>query len=142
MKYRQFHDAGVADTFDAYPGKLRSRLLVLREMIFRIAEGAYEIGQIEETLKWGEPSYLTHAPKTGTTIRLSDVGGHDDRYAMSVHCQTSLLADFRAVYPELKYDGDRSLVFDIAARLPRKTVEHFIFSALTYHYRKKRGLGI
>lgn len=142
MKNRKFQNPAVKKAYDNYPGKVTDKLLVLRELIFRIAEESDEIGQIEETLKWDNASYLTHAPKSGTTIRLSTIRADDDKYAMSVHCQTSLISDFREIYPELAYDGNRSLLFGVNAELPLATVEHFISSALTYHYRKRHGIGI
>ncbi len=142
MTNRKFHNPAVKKAYDNYPRKITDKLLVMRELIFRIAGESDEIGQIEETLKWDNPSYLTHAPKSGTTIRLSAVRADEEKYAMSVHCQTSLVSDFRQMYPELDYDGNRSLVFNVNAKLPLATVEHFISSALTYHYRKRHSIGI
>ena len=139
MKQRQFRNPEVEKTFNAYPKKIRDKLLFLRGLIFQIAEESDEIGEIEETLKWGNPSYLTHAPKTGTTIRLSEVRACEDKYAISVHCQTSLVSEFRDIYPELEFDGNRSLIFNLNTELPHETIMHFISSALTYHRRKKNG---
>jgi len=134
MKHRNFENLEVKNTFNAFPKKIRDKLLVLRGLIFKIADESDEIGEIEETLKWGNPSYLTHAPKSGTTIRLSSV--RDGKYAISVHCQTSLVAEFRDIYPELEFDGNRSIIFGATAKLPLEPAKHFISSALTYHHRK------
>ncbi|MCZ6616568.1 MAG: DUF1801 domain-containing protein [Gammaproteobacteria bacterium] len=142
MKNRKFSNTAVKNVYDSYPRKITDKLLVLRELIFRIAGESDEIGQIEETLKWDNPSYLTHGPKSGTTIRLSPVGHDDEKCALSVHCQTSLVADFRQIYPELQYDGNRSVLFDVNVKLPLATIEHFISAALTYHHRKRLGIGI
>ena len=142
MKQRKFRNQKIENTFNAYPKKIRDKLLFLRGLIFRIAEESVEIGEIEETLKWGNPSYLTHAPKSGTTIRLSEVRACEGKYAISVHCQTSLVSEFRDMYPELEYDGNRSLVFDLNTEVPLETITHFISSALAYHHRKKNGTGI
>ena len=43
-------------------------MLQLRQRIFAVAE-AEGVGSLDETLKWGEPAYLTR-PRRGTTIRL------------------------------------------------------------------------
>ncbi len=137
MKHRKFEDPKVENTFNAYPKKIRDKLLVLRDLIFLVAEESDEIGDIEETLKWGNPSYLTHTPKSGTTIRLSEVRADDGKYAISVHCQTSLVSEFRDMYPELEFDGNRSIVFGATTKLPRETTKHFISLALTYHHRKR-----
>lgn len=40
-------------------------------------------GPIEETLKWGDPAYVTSATKSGSTIRVvwKKAGDHRDRRA-------------------------------------------------------------
>jgi len=142
VKQRKFENPVVKARFGTYPAKIRDKLLPIRELIFRIAAESDEIGAIEETLKWGNPSYLTVAPKSGTTIRLSTVNANDLTYAISVHCQTSLMSEFKAIYPQFEYDGNRSIIFSAENEISIAVIEHFIFSALTYHRRKKRGVGI
>lgn len=142
MISKKIRNPDVRDTFTGYSPKVASRLLAVRDLIFEIAARTDEIGEIEETLKWGEPSYLTRAPKSGTTIRLTTLRSDSEKFAVCVHCQTSLVADFRQVYPELDYDGNRGLVFDVESEMPVGVVEHFIHAALTYHQRRKSGAGI
>ena len=142
MKYQKFQNTDVENTFNAYPKIIKHKLLFLREIIFQIADEFDEIGKLEETLKWESPSYLTHSPKSGTTIRLSRVGVCNDKYAISVHCQTSLVSEFKEIYPELEYDGNRSLIVNVNDEFPLVKIRHFIYSALTYHHRKKHGIGI
>ena len=56
MKFVSKH---VEQKFSEYPITFRSKLLLLRELIFEVArENKSTIGEIEEVLKWGEPSYL------------------------------------------------------------------------------------
>jgi len=141
MKYRKFQTIKVENTFNAYPEMIKQKLLFFREIIFQVANESDEVGAIEETLKWGSPSYLTYSPKSGTTIRLSRVRGENDKCAISVHCQTSLVSECKAIYPELKYDGNRSLILDINRELPVEKIRHFIFLALTYHHRKNHEKG-
>ncbi len=142
MQYRKFQNIEIKNIFNAYPKTVKDKLLFFREIIFQIADESNEIGKIEETLKWENPSYLTHSPKSGTTIRLSKVRAYDDKYAISVHCQTSLVSEFKEIYPELEYNGNRSIILNVSHELPLAKIRHFIFSALTYHYRKKHGIGI
>ena len=54
-----FTDAAVKAVFDGYPEPIRSKLMALRSMIFETARRTDGVGDIEETLKWGQPSYLT-----------------------------------------------------------------------------------
>ena len=50
-----------------YPAALRDALLELRALILEVALETEAVGRLEETLKWGQPSYLTPATKSGTT---------------------------------------------------------------------------
>src|SRR5438445_2223082 len=92
-KQTAFADPAVEAVFRAYPDGVRKRLLALRRLIFDTAVATIGVGRIEETLKWGQPSYLTVNPRSGSTIRIDQVppGG----YALYVHCQTNLVATFR-----------------------------------------------
>ena len=58
----------VTAVFNSYPQKVKAKLLFLRQLIFDTAESIEGVGEIEETLKWGEPSYLTPISKSGSTI--------------------------------------------------------------------------
>ena len=142
MKNHKFTNKEVECVFDKYPTKISKKLLQLRESIYQVSQEHDQIGNIEETLKWDNPSYLTSSPKSGTTIRLSNTRSDKRKYAISVHCQSTLIAEFKEVYPELNYDGNRSIIFDANEKIKKDVVEHFIYLALTYHYRKKRGIGI
>ena len=85
-----------------------SRLLARRE---RPVDG---VGEVVETLKWGQAAYLTEKPKSGSTIRLGTVKGHENGYAMFFHCQTTLVSTFREIYPEtLSFQGKRAILFSL-----------------------------
>ena len=51
-------DSKVDSVFQKYPLKARQKILKVRGYILSIA-AEFDVGDIEETLKWGEPSYLT-----------------------------------------------------------------------------------
>jgi hypothetical protein len=133
-------DANVAAVLDTCPGAVRERLISLRDLIFETAAATPGVGRIEETLKWGQPSYLTPETKSGTTIRIDAVKNVPGRVAMYVHCQTSLIERFREIYPDdLIYEGNRAVLFDVDAPLPTEPLRHCIALALTYHRDKKRS---
>ena len=135
-----FQKAEVAAVFDAYPEPIRSRLLCLRELILEVAAAMPGVGEIEETLKWGQPSYLTPTTRSGSTIRIDEVNLR--QYGLYVHCQTTLAATFQQLYPdELTVDGNRCLLFDADADLPVEALKHCIALALTYHLAKKSHQG-
>ena len=137
----EFANDEIAATFESYRPEISEKLLTIRAIIFKIAQQHSEIGRIVEALKWQEPSYLTDSPKSGLTIRLSTTQ-HAEIYAISVHCQSRLISDFKEVYPQLSYDNNRSILLNINDEIPTQLIAQFIYLALTYHYRKKRGIGI
>ncbi len=139
MHTTTFQSTEIQEAFYAYPDAIRNKLLALRQLIFDVASNADEVGHIEETLKYGQPSYLTVRPKSGTVISIDQVSPEDSRYALYVH-QTTLINTFRDIYPdELTYDGTRGIIFDQDEDLPVDVVKHCILLALTYHRDKKRG---
>ncbi len=60
-------DPRVAEKFDSYPSKVQKKLNAIRKLILDTAKKDDSILEIEETLKWGEPSYLV---KKGSTLRM------------------------------------------------------------------------
>jgi len=142
VSYRNFNNKNVENTFMDYPENIRERLLQIRELIFSIADKSSEIGEIEETLKWENPSYLTAKPKSGTPVRLSGLASIEHKYAISVHCQTTLISEFKEVFTDLEFEGNRSIILDLREKVPTDDIERFVYLALTYHYRKKHGIGI
>src|SRR5437667_3180556 len=115
---RNFEDPAVEAIFATYPRNLRTKLMFLRNLIFETALTTEGVGELEETLKWGQPSYLTAESKIGSTIRIDRVKSRQGQYAMFFHCQTNLVATFRKLYPDLKYEGNRSIVFNLNDDLP------------------------
>lgn len=124
--------------FAGYAEPAGTRLRALRQLILDTARVTPGVGPVEETLRWGQPSYLTSKSGSGSTIRIDAVKGSSDRYALYVHCQTDLLATFRAHYGQaLSYEGERALVFDAGHPVDEGVVAHCISLALTYHLRRK-----
>jgi hypothetical protein len=135
---KSFEDDRVAEVFKGYPPALRAKLLALRRLIFETARRTEGVGRLDETLKWGQPSYLTPETGSGSTIRIDRVKGSETRYAVYLHCQTDLVERFRALYPEtLRFEGNRAIVLDTKAPLPAEALRHCIGLALTYHQRKR-----
>lgn len=132
-----FYSSQVADVFDAFPQVERTALLKLRALIFETAEELPEVGPLEETLKWGQPAYLTPKTKSGSTLRLGLTKGGG--VAVFAHCQTTIISDFRTHFPDtFDYDGNRAVHLNTKDDLPTDAVGLLISSALTYHLRRKR----
>lgn len=117
--------------FEAFPDEVRPILGRLREIILEVAATSKGVGEIEETLKWGQPSYLTKRPKSGTTIRLGVT--KSGKPALFTHCQTTVVSDFQSHFPnDLTYEGNRAVIIEnLDATEP--LLRQFISSAMTYH---------
>jgi len=125
----------VAEMFAGYPDAVRVRLLVLRQLILETADGLEGVGAIEETLKWGQPSYLTSVTGAGSTIRIAPTGqGSVHDYGMYFICRTDLVTRFRALFGDVfTYDKNRALLFNVDEALPTNELRECVAMALTYH---------
>ena len=127
-----FEDPEVEAIFAAFPAQERAGLLTLRELIFDTADQTHGVGPLLEALRWNQPAYLTPRTKSGSTLRLGlpKQGG----FAIYVHCQTTIIADFRADFPDgFVYEGARAIHFQPGQTLPLAQLEVLVRRALTYH---------
>ena len=129
----------VEAVFDAYPTPVKAKLLALRRLILDTASTTKGVGALQETLKWGQPSYLTTETKSGSTVRIDRIKSGADQYAVYFHCQTDLVATFRELYPELSYGGNRSIILTAQKKLPEAALRHCVALALTYHLNKRKA---
>ena len=129
-------EASVKQVYNSYPPRYKEPLLRIRQMIYEIADGMPHVGRIEESLKWGQPTYATVSPKTGTPIRLDRFG--EDGIAVFFHCQTNLIDRFKTLFADvLTFSGNRAIVLDPQVDLPANEIAACIEMALTYHLYKK-----
>jgi hypothetical protein len=136
---RKISNPKVARVFDRYPGKMKVKLMNLRQLIFDVAAKKKEVGELEETLKWGEPAYLTSQTKSGSLIRIDVKKSDPSKYAMYFHCQTSLVDSFKTLFPHtFSYEKNRAIIFDENDRVPANELRACIAMALTYHLTKKK----
>ena len=139
MPTPKFKNSGVARAFAAYSPLQREKLSLLRNLILQTARETDGVGLIDEVLRWQQPAYLTSASGSGSTIRIDAMRGSTESYAIYFNCNTTLIDDFRLLYPKaFKFEGNRALVFNVADALPMDELRHCISLALTYHLRKKQ----
>ncbi len=132
-----FQKSTVKEVFDSYPAPMRHKLMALRQLIFDTAAQTAGVGELEETLKWGEPAYLTSKGKSGSTVRIAYKPNKPSQYAMYFNCQTTLVDTFRTMFPnDFRFEGNRAIVFEQAAKLPVKELSWCIAAALMYHQRR------
>ena len=124
----------VAATYGSYPPALRTRVLALRDLILDVAAKTAGVGPLEESLKWGEPAFVTATSKSGSTVRLAWKKARPTQYAMYFNCQTTLVDSFKTMFPTaFKFEGNRALVFDRHAEVPVEALRICVGMALTYH---------
>ena len=130
----KFENKEVEKVFSNYPQEMREKLMLLRKLVIETASETEGVTSLEETLKWGEPSYLT---KGGSTIRMDWKKSKPDQYAMYFNCNTKLVDTFKERYKNVfKYEGNRAIVFNKNDTVPISELKHCILLALTYHSRK------
>lgn len=124
-------DPRVKPVFDSYPETVRGHLLHLRQLVLDTAAEIDGLNKLEETLKWGEPSYLT---KHGSTLRIDWKKKNPGQYAIYFKCTSSLVPTFKILFDELfQFEGSRAIVFKLNSNPPEKEIKQCIKMALTYH---------
>ena len=128
----------VAVVFNSYPKNIKSKIMFLRQLIYDTAASIEEIGELEETLKWGEPSYLTPKSKSGSTIRIAWKDSQKEQYSIFFKCTANLVPAFKEKFPKkFKFGGNRSIDFNLNDHVPVKELKQCVALALTYHRNKK-----
>ncbi len=134
IKKNKIENPAVAEVFKSYPKPMRQKLMFIRKLILETASEAADEIELEETLKWGEPSYLA---KGGSTVRVDWKKSKPTQYGMYFHCQTKLVDTFKELYKDqFKFEGNRAIVFDANDEILIDELKHCILLALTYHSRK------
>jgi len=117
--------------FANYPSFVRDKMQQLRKLIIETAEETEEITVLEETLKWGEPSYIT---KNGSTLRIDWKEKSPNQYAMYFQCTSRLVDTFRLIFDhKFQYEGKRAIVFQLNQKIPELELKECIKAALIYH---------
>jgi hemoglobin-like flavoprotein len=119
------------EVFENYPHSVRSQMEKLRELVLEAASEVDGLENLEETLKWGEPSYLT---KHGSTVRMDWKEKNPDQYAMYFKCTSKLVPTFKELYQDtFTFEGDRAIIFKLDEKIPKNELKHCIKLALNYH---------
>lgn len=117
--------------FDSYPVMVKSQMNALRELIREVAVEAEDVTALKETLKWGEPAFLT---KKGSTVRMDWKPKTPDQYAVYFKCTSKLVSTFREVYGDLfRYEKNRAILFSLTEEIPRTELKDCLSMALRYH---------
>jgi hypothetical protein len=115
----------------SYPDVVRDKMLHLRKLVEETAEEVSEITELEETLKWGEPSFLT---KDGSTLRMDWKEKTPDQYQMYFKCTSRLVETFKIVFGnQFDYEKSRAIIFKLDQEVPTNEIKKCIKATLMYH---------
>lgn len=127
-------DPKVVTKFQSYPCEIGEKLIFLRKLILETASELTSIAEIEETLKWGEPSYLV---KKGSTIRIAWKAKKPEQYGIYFKCTSKLVASFKELYGDrFTYEDNRAIIFTVDEEIPKDELKVCISLALKYHQLK------
>lgn len=119
----------IQEIFNSYPEYVTFQMRHLRELIRNVAEEV-NLGEVEETLKWRESSYLV---KYGGAVRIDWKPKTPDQYYPFFHCQTKLVDTFRELYSgSLEFQGNQAIVLNVNEPLPEKVIMHCVELAFRY----------
>jgi hypothetical protein len=119
----------VKEKFETYPEDISVLLNNIRDLIFSVAKQD-GISDLTETLKWGEPSYIS---KIGSTIRFDWKPEFPEQYCIYFNCKTTLIETFKEVYGDtFTYQENRAIILKIEQTVPVKELANCISMALRY----------
>ena len=122
----------IAACFVHPDARVAATLARLRDLVFETAAETADVGELAESLKWGEPSYTPKRPRTGSSVRIAAT--KDGRVAAYFICHTHLIDRFRERYGEvLAFEGNRAILLDPSLPLPEPELKHCFAMALTWH---------
>jgi len=121
----------VEQKFADYPVRVREKMQYLRSLVLETAEETEGIEQLEEALKWGEPSFVT---KIGSTLRMDWKEKSPNQYAMYFQCTSRLADTFKLVFDnKFQYEGNRAIVFELNQEILVMELMKCIRATRTYH---------
>jgi len=125
----------VSQVISNYPTEAKRVFKNVRKLVLRVARKTAGLKNTEETLKWGEPSYLADG---GSTVRMKWSEKKPDEFSLFFNCNTSLVETIREIYrDEFSYDGERALSFSLHEPIPTEALEHCLTMAMEYHKLKR-----
>lgn len=128
----------VAEVIQHYPAKPKKVFNQVRQLVVDAAKESVGLENTEETLKWGEPSYLG---KDGSTVRMKWTEKQPDQFSLYFNCNSIMVETIKELYQkEFTYDGNRAISFSMHEKTPKVALKHCIAMALEYHKLKKLPL--
>jgi hypothetical protein len=127
----------VKDKYKTYPPEVRKTLLGIRELILDVATKDNDIDFTQETLKWGEPSFLTKS--SGSTLRIDWKKSSPNHISLFVNCRTKLIAMMQELFPnDFEYIGNREVRLPLKKKYSKMKLKKCIELVLKYNLVKDK----
>ena len=124
------------DILSNWPQAAQTHFCTLRDIVHDAAKVA-KIGDLTETLKWGEPAWLPATSGIGSTLRASWSPKRPVTLDLFLSCNSTLPETMRSLYPTtFEFDGKRSILLPLDFPLPTDALHHCAHLTLTYHRTK------
>ena len=128
----------VEQVIEHYPSDAKLTFTKVRELVINAAIATAGLENTQETLKWGEPSYLADG---GSTVRMKWTEKQPEQFSLFFNCNSILVETFRELYQdEFVFDGNRAMSFKLSDPIPAEALEHCISMSMQYHAIKKLPL--
>lgn len=128
----------IAQIIADYPDDVQAVFRDVRKLVLAVAKETVGIANTQETLKWGEPSYLAAG---GSTVRMKWSKKQPKQFLLYFNCNSILVETFREIYrDEFTYDGNRAMSFPIDHKVPEAALKHCLSMAMQYHKLKRQPL--
>jgi len=125
----------ISDVITSHPKLFADKLASLRGLIHETADEVVDVKSVEESLKWGQPSFAPVPKKIGSSVRLDKKG---DGISLYFICTTTLVDDFKELYPDtFNYIGNREIHFKMDDEIDVDALKHCIAMTLTYKLKDK-----
>jgi hypothetical protein len=123
----------------SYPDAVQQQVFRLRAEILAVAASSEGVGELLETLKWGELSFVTEQSKSGSTLRVAWQAKQPEYLGLYVNCKTSLVDSYQTLFPGLfVYQKQRALLLPLDQAWPLAELRICIAMALRYHLDKRK----
>ena len=127
----------ILNQIDRWPETAQQHLLALRALFHEVAQDA-GIGPLDESLKWGQPSWRPRKARMGTTLRLNWSPDAPAHLAAYVDCKTDLASQMSTRFPgQFHYAGRRAMSFALAQPMPEAALRQLALLTFTYHRAKR-----
>ena len=127
-------DKSFINKWNSYPPEIAIKLDKVRTMIHQVADSEETISILNETLRWGEPSFIT---KFGSTLRMDWKIKSPQYFALYFQCTSLLVPTFREIFGDLlKFEGNRAILIYLEEEIPIEQLSTCVKLTLTYHKRK------